>query len=435
MKLKAFLFISIFFLSIAGFSQDRFISMEEALQKVLQNNASLKIAGKEVELAKSGYKQTDASLLPKVNLSYSGIVTNNPLVAFGSKLNQEAIRASDFSPQAFNDPDRIESYATIIDVEQPIFNLDGIHKRRAAKLQMKIAALQESRRREFILLEAEKAYMQLQLARQAMHISKQAYETAQAHFQIATNLLQEGIIKKVDLLEVEINRSEAQNRKVHAAMNYQNASDYLAFLMQEQMQGQFVPADSLQKEIYLEDSSISISDSRADLKALELTQKVGEENLKANRATYIPRLNAFGSYQLYDDEVFQADANGYFVGAKLSWNLFEGNQRSAKIQQSKTAYEISKLNYLQHKSESEMEMNKVLRRLEQSKLQLQTAELMMRQAAESLEIKSNRFKEGMEKPADLKAAETRYAQKQLHYFQTIYEYNTAIATLKFLNQE
>jgi len=286
MKLKAFLFISIFFLSIAGFSQDRFISMEEALQKVLQNNASLKIAGKEVELAKSGYKQTDASLLPKVNLSYSGIVTNNPLVAFGSKLNQEAIRASDFSPQAFNDPDRIESYATIIDVEQPIFNLDGIHKRRAAKLQMKIAALQESRRRDFLLLEAEKAYMQLQLARQAMHISKQAYETAQAHFQIATNLLQEGIIKKVDLLEVEINRSEAQNRKVHAAMNYQNASDYLAFLMQEQMQGQFVPADSLQKEIYLEDSSISISDSRADLKALELTQKVGEENLKANRATF-----------------------------------------------------------------------------------------------------------------------------------------------------
>jgi outer membrane protein TolC len=59
----------------------------------------------------------------------------------------------------------------------------------------------------------------------------------------------------------------------------------------------------------------------------------------------------------------------------------------------------------------------------------------MEQSEESLRIRGHRFKEGLEKTSDLLLAETQYAQKQLDYYQTIFEYNYTKAYLLFLTKE
>ena len=66
----------------------------------------------------------------------------------------------------------------------------------------------------------------------------------------------------------------------------------------------------------------------------------------------------------------------------------------------------------------------------ESKLQL--SKLAMEQSKEALRIRTNRFKEGLEKTTDLLIAETQFAQKELEYYQTIFEYNSTKAYLNFL---
>jgi outer membrane protein TolC len=51
-----------------------------------------------------------------------------------------------------------------------------------------------------------------------------------------------------------------------------------------------------------------------------------------------------------------------------------------------------------------------------------------------LRIRTNRFEQGLEKTSDLLMAETQFAQKQLEYYQTIFEYNYAQAYLQFLTK-
>jgi outer membrane protein TolC len=65
---------------------------------------------------------------------------------------------------------------------------------------------------------------------------------------------------------------------------------------------------------------------------------------------------------------------------------------------------------------------------------LQLSKLAMEQSNESLRIRTNRFKEGLEKTSDLLIAETQFAQKELEYYQTIFEYNYAQAYLQFLTK-
>ena len=66
---------------------------------------------------------------------------------------------------------------------------------------------------------------------------------------------------------------------------------------------------------------------------------------------------------------------------------------------------------------------------------LNLTQLALEQSKESLRIRTDRFEEGLEKTSDLLAAETQYAQKQLEYYQTIFEYNYAQAYLQFLTKE
>ena len=111
----------------AAFAQDTLtISKNDLLQKVTENNLQIKVAEKSFQSAKADYRQSNALFLPNINVSHTGISTTNPLMAFGSKLNQEILTASDFNPALLNNPEKTQNFATKIEVQQPLFNLDGL---------------------------------------------------------------------------------------------------------------------------------------------------------------------------------------------------------------------------------------------------------------------------------------------------------------------
>jgi outer membrane protein TolC len=168
---------------------------------------------------------------------------------------------------------------------------------------------------------------------------------------------------------------------------------------------------------------------------MQLSTDAYQDMNKAEKMTFLPRLNAFGSYELYDNKIFQADANGYLVGAQLSWDIFNGSKRFGKVQKSNAEFEKSKFEYSQYLSKSKLELNKAKRMLMDAENKLHLSKLALTQSEESLRIRTNRFKEGLEKTTDLLASETQFAQKQLEYYQTIFEYNYAQAYLQFLTKE
>ena len=114
---KYFTSLFIFSLILKGFSQDTIrISRAEVEQKILDKNLQVKLANDEVQLAQAELLGTRAMYLPNVNASYTFSNTNNPLYAFGSKLNQERITQMDFNPALLNDPKAISNFATKIEV-------------------------------------------------------------------------------------------------------------------------------------------------------------------------------------------------------------------------------------------------------------------------------------------------------------------------------
>ncbi|WP_396600358.1 TolC family protein [Algibacter sp. R77976] len=410
------------------------ISKSEVLSSVSENNQSLKISEEEFKQARADYRQTNAVFLPNITASHTAMATTNPLMAFGSKLNQEILTQNDFSPALLNNPSQIENYATKIEVQQPLINLDGMFKRKAAKSKMEAMSLKTERTQDYLVFEVEKAYMQLQLAYKAVNVLEKALEAANANKKLADDSFKQGYLQRADVLNVEVRVTEVQNQLQTAKSNVQNASNYLSFLMNDDAYVLYKPTDELTVETFTIDDK-TVSENRSDIKAMQLASNAYKAMNKADKMAFLPRLNAFGSYELYDDQIFQADANGYLFGAQLSWDLFQGSKRFGKAQKSKAEFEKSKLEYNQYVSQSNLELNKAKRAFLDAENKLKLTALALEQSEESLRIRTNRFKEGLEKTSDLLIADTQYSQKQLEYYQTIFEYNYTQAYLQFLTKE
>ncbi len=425
----------VFFSAFLQAQEVKPISKLDVLSKVLEENTTIKISEKEFVSAQADYRQTNAVFLPNITASHTGMSITNPLMAFGSKLNQEILTPSDFDPGLLNNPDAVTNFATKIEIQQPLINVDGIYQRKAAKTKMQATELQIQRTKEYLTFEVEKAYMQLQLAYKGVEVLEKALEAALENKKLAENSFKQGYLQKADVLAVDVRVTEVKNQLQQARSNVQNASDYLLFLMNEPQDVTLKPSEEL--TLAQETTGIvnKVPENRADIKAMQLASEAYKNLNKADKMSFLPRLNAFGSYELYDDTIFQADANGYLVGAQLSWNLFEGGKRFGKMQKSAAQYQKATLEYQQYISQSNLELSKAKRMLQDAKNSVELTQLALEQSRESLRIRTNRFKEGLEKTSDLLIAETQYAQKQLEYYQSLFQYNYALAYLQFLTKE
>lgn len=426
----------IFALAFSASAQDTIvISKKEILEKVNDNNLQIKIAEKNAASAKADYNQSNSLFLPSITASHTAISTTNPLMAFGSKLNQEILTASDFNPALLNDPNQTQNYATKIEVLQPLINVDGFYGRQAAKSKYEAYQLQTERTKEYLQLEVNKSFMQLQLAYKAVEVLEKANKTAQANLKLVENYAKQGMLQKTDLLSVQVRVNEVANQLQYAKSNVQNASDYLAFLLNEDNTNKvFKPIEEIENVIEISAFEPKLISNRKDILAMDKSVEAYGKMTQMNKMSFLPRLNAFGSYELYDTQIFQTGAKGYTIGAQLSWSVFDGYKTIGKYQKAKADYDKAQTESQQYKAQSQLELNKTNRQLLDAENKVNLSKLALEQSQEAYRIRENRFKEGLEKTTDLLNSETLQFQKELEYLQAVFEYNFTKKYLEFLTQ-
>jgi outer membrane protein TolC len=429
-------FFGMIVIAFSASAQDTIvISKKEILEKVNDNNLQIKIANQTAASAKADYNQSNSLFLPSITASHTAISTTNPLMAFGSKLNQEILTASDFNPALLNNPNQTQNYATKIEVLQPLINVDGFYGRQAAKSKYEAYQLQTERTKEYLQLEVNKAFMQLQLAYKAVEVLEKANVTAQANLKLIENYSKQGMLQKTDLLSMQVRVSDVANQLQYAKSNVHNASDYLAFLLNEDSSNKvFKPIEDIENKIEISSFEPILISSRKDILAMDKSVEAYGKMTQMSKMSFLPRLNAFGTYELYDTQIFQTNAKGYTVGAQLSWSVFDGYKTIGKYQKAKADYDKAQTESQQYKAQSQLELNKTNRQLLDAENKVNLSKLALEQSQEAYRIRANRFKEGLEKTTDLLNSETLQFQKELEYLQAVFEYNFTQKYLEFLTQ-
>ena len=432
-SLTTAIFLCLFqpFSAMAQTPSPRYLRLDEAISAALQNNPSIKIARLDQEISVSNYRQTNAVFLPQLGVSYTALTTNNPLNAFGFKLQQQSITPADFDPALLNNPGVTRDFSAQAELRQPLLNLDMYFQRQGAKAQADMYRYQEERTSQAVVFQITQAYLQVQWSYRNVAVLTESVAHARRMLQNARNFLAQGLIQKSDELNVQVHVATLESYLSKAQSAVENTSGALALLMGE-------PAMIFQVDTLslTEASKIGIPgrvpENRADFLAMEKAVDASGKMLKAAQMSQLPKVNAFGTYQWNDHQAAGFGSGSYLAGVKMSWDVFSGTKNHHAIVSSK----LQRQKLLEQKnlqlSQGQVELNKTFRDLIDSRYDIVQQELSVQQLAEVLRIVENRQREGLVSTNDVLVAQTQWSQQKLALAQSVYVYNVTAAYLQFI---
>lgn len=409
----------------------RHLLVQDAIDSALLNNRDIRVAGLDEKIAASKWRETNAIFLPQLDLSYSALNTNNPLNAFGFKLQQQSVKAEDFAPSLLNNPNGVSDFSTRLQVKQPVLNMDLLYLRKAALVQKELYELKTQRSREYVVFEVQKAYMQLQLAYDAAEVLQETLKTAEALYEFTSNRVKEGLLQQSDALNTKVWVTSVETNLAEARNNIRNASDYMS-LVTGCATGTIYTVEKTLKQTGNLSADTTVPAGRADLAAIQKAIEASGLMIQSTRMSYLPRVNAFAAWQLNDSRALGFASDSYLAGIQLSWDIFKGNAiknkiASQKLERNKLTEQLAGL-----QEQSQLELDKNRRTLVTARYAINQQTKAVESATEALRILQDRYAQGLVNSIDILTAQTQLSQQKLGLVTAIFNYNTTAAYIQYL---
>lgn len=236
-------------------------------------------------------------------------------------------------------------------------------------------------------------------------------------------MIKQGVATRADGLKVDVRVNEANMQITQVDNGLVLAKMLLCQLCGLPMDEDITLADEGRQgidtsaasaaETYNADKDFS---TRPEVRLLQGSVSLGEQNTKLVRATYLPHLAMTGGYSITNPNVFngfQRNFSGVWnVGVMLQvpvWNWFEGIY---KIRASKAAASMARMELADAQEKISMQVTQSRFKLKEARKKLAMAEQNIASAEENLRCAQVGFKEGVMGTTDVMAAQTAWQQAQ-----------------------
>src|SRR5690554_2255759 len=326
-----------------------------------------------------------------------------------------------------------------VQMNQMIYNPSFWVGLEAAKTSKDLYKLATFKTKEELIYNIIQVYYQIQITEEQQEILLHNLETMDQLIDIAQVQYEEGIIKKLDVDQLRVN-------KINLESQIQGTSVGLTLL---QNQLKFMMGLPQEEELLLKKDRISVGDfaekeelnlaNNTDLQMLDIQEELNELEQKNIKAGYVPSLSFFLNYgwmgqtdKLFSDEEVHdivGSGTGSF-GLSLTVPIFDSFQK--KHQKQQVIIEKHKLENTRMKTEYFTKMNYDNARENLSvSLDLVSTQKENMELAESLyDITALSFREGVAPLTELINAETSMRQAQTQYLSALLQ--VALAKLDLI---
>jgi len=318
------------FLAAAYSYASETLTLDQAIDIALRSNPGLKAADAGVLRSASGF-------LPRVTVSETWSKTDSPLMALGTKLNQEIVTPADFDPSVMNHPDPISNYNTRLAVMQPVWSGGKEYiGRKQATLAREASIQDRERARQEMVFNVIKAYYGVLLAEEYYQVAVQSLETTVATVTLAEVRYKAGAVLQSDLLRATVQRAEVQEMATRSRNGVKLAIASLNFAMGVPQGTEYDVIGALSTQDMKTGMDAMLEEAaskRPDLMSMELNRGNAEKSVTMARADYLPSLNLMGQMDWNSDKLAGDEAKSWAVMAVLQWNLFDGLVTRSKIKE------------------------------------------------------------------------------------------------------
>ncbi len=177
---------------------------------------------------------------------------------------------------------------------------------------------------------------------------------------------------------------------------------------------------------------------RTDLRQTRLLQKLARTQLNGERASYYPRLYAFGNYTLSaqeDDgpnffgESEDDRTSNWAAGLRVELPIFQGLARPARVAQRRLQLERSLTLTTEMIEQARTQLRTAVDNVAEARLRTGAQRHAVTQARRGFDIASIEYREGIGSQLQVTDAENALRQSEFNYAQAVYDYLVARAEL------
>ena len=372
------------------------LRLAEAIRLALKNNPDLATAQQHVNAARAGIQQTEAALWPQVRLSGSYAASDNPVQAFMMTLNQ---RAFSFTGN-FNHPDPTDNLNSKVLAQWSLY--DGgqsLASRQAAKLNTEATRQTFAAARNDLVFEVTRAFHTIGKAREFVSAAAAAVGSIEANVTVASNRFAAGNVLKTDLLDSQVRLAESQENLIRARNAVALSEVVFRTVIGVGEKENVTAAETVgcvtsRGEETPAASGDAAYNPRPELTAAHQTVTAAERQVRAVQAGYIPRLNAFASYDL-DSGNGTRYTDSWLAGVSVDVNIFDGFLTRGKVAEARANLESARQQERKVALGVTLETRQAQLNLEETQARLDTTGKSVEQAEESVQITKDRYANGL----------------------------------------
>jgi outer membrane protein TolC len=312
---------------------------------------------------------------------------------------------------------------------------------RAAEEQVRFDELELERAVEQLRLDITGTYYNLQDADEQVRIEEDAVRRAAIILRDATLLKEAQLTTRLDEVNARVELDNAQQRLVRAQSQQETSRRELARLLNLPSVIDISAADPVQQadawRLSLPESIVLALQNRAELEQQLVQRNISEQRRRSVLAALGPTVSVFASYNLLqlstgDPSEFasQGFANGYSLGARMRWDLFDGGAVKARARQEEVNRAIAETRFADVSKQVRLEVERAYNNLTSNQRNIQTAILSLEGAREALRLARLRFQAGVGPLSDVITAESNVTEAEGNRVRAILDYNRALAALQ-----
>lgn len=405
------------------------LRLTDAIDRALQTSPLLDAAARERTRAAAGVDRARAAFFPRLDAGYRYARGDQPVYAFGSKLNQGRFTEADFAVSRLNDPGAVDNFRAAVTLSQPLYTGGkatlGLER---AQLSDRIAALEAARTTQEVLFQVAHAYFRLRLAQERLAAVEASVRAAAANLDLARSRARAGLAVESDVLAAEVRLARLREEALTASSQVTVGQAALNDAMGTPLDAPVEAADPfvLRPEPG-DDGAETALERRPDYQALRLQTEVREREVGLARAAFLPTVALEGTYETNTGKPVSEGQGSWTVGAVLRWNFFAGGADRARVREAEAARDRARALVARAASQVELEVRDARARLAAARERVGVAERAVAQAEETLRIVRVRYRGGLTTIVELLTAEAAATEARLRRSEALHDANLARA--------
>lgn len=403
-------------------------SLKDCIDYALTNNIQLQKAKIQELTAIEDVKQSQAALLPSLNLSTSQNVNYTPWPQQGRATVADGYVQSSVDKVYYNGSYSLSGNWTVWNGNK---NRNNVKLNKVAAEQ---ARLDSATTANNVLEQIAQLYVQILYSNEAIAVTKESLKTSQTNEQRGKTMVEVGKMSKADLAQLTAQRAQDEYAIVEAESNLRNYKRQLKELLQITSDEEFdvaVPSTTddmaLEAVPALNDVYAASLEQRPEIKNAKLGIESSDLGIKVAKAGRMPTvsLNAgvMTSTSSMSDNAWGTQMKNNFSlggGVTVSIPLFDNRQTKTAINKAK----LQKQSYLLDLQDKQTTLYSTIEnywlQAVTNQNKFKAARVSTESAQASYELLSEQFKQGLKNTVELMTGKTNLLQAQQNELQSKY---------------